>query len=424
MKLLIKNGRVIDPSQQLDESLDVLISDGKIAKCGKSIPQNDAQVIDASKKIVVPGLIDIHVHLREPGQEHKETIATGTLAAARGGFATMACMPNTIPVIDDEATIRFVANKTAAGGKTNVLVIASLTKKAKGEEIADFGELREAGAVALSDDAFPVMNSEVMRRAMEYAGMFDLPVITHCEDTHMTAEGSMNEGFTATVLGLRGMPAQAEIIMAARNIYLSELTGCRLHIAHVSTAGTVSLVRQAKKRGIRVTAETAPHYFTMTEESVRGYNVNAKMNPPLRSASDVEEIKKGIADGTIDCIASDHAPHTNLEKQVEFVFASFGVIGLETTLGIVLTKLVNEKVITLNEAIAMLTVNPARVLGIDSGTLKTGADANVTVIDPDKKWKVDVNQFASKGRNCPFDGWELTGAAHATIVRGTVVHCL
>src|SRR5574340_1168089 len=342
MMLLIKNGHIIDPANKVDEKLDLLLSDGKIAKLGKAgtISADNAEVVDAAKMLVVPGLIDLHVHLREPGYEYKETVATGTAAAKAGGFTAVCCMPNTNPVNDNRSVTELILSQ-AAKGSSRVFPIGAITKGSKGEELAEMGELHEAGCVGISDDGRPVMSSAVMRRAMEYARIFDIAVVSHCEDAALAARGVMNEGFVATELGLRGIPNAAEDVMTGRDISLAELTGARLHICHVSTAGAVRLIREAKQRGVKVTAETAPHYFTLTDEAVRGYNTNAKMNPPLRGEADVAAMKAALADGTIDAIATDHAPHGMDEKAVEFDAAPFGIVGLETSVGLSL-KLVSE----------------------------------------------------------------------------------
>ncbi len=418
MKILIKNGRVIDPANKVDEKLDLLISDGKIAKFGKpgSLSADGSQAIDAAGKLIVPGLIDMHVHLREPGFEYKETIATGTAAAKAGGFTSVCCMPNTNPVNDNRSITEFILSQ-ARDASSRVYPIGAITKGSKGEELAEMAELHQAGCVAISDDGKPLMNAALMRRAMEYSKIFDTLIIAHCEDSTLSDKGVMNEGGISTELGLRGIPRAAEDVMTSRDISLAELTGCRLHIAHVSTAGSVNLVRDAKKRGVKVTAETCPHYFTLTDEAVRGYNAMAKMNPPLRSAEDVAAIKQGLTDGTIDVIATDHAPHGMDEKSGEFDYAPFGIVGLETALGLTL-RLVEEGVLSLRDAIMKLSVNPAAILKIGAGTLSSGADGDVTIIDPTASWTVDSSQFKSKSRNTPFNGWKLTGRAVQTIVGG------
>ncbi len=418
MNVLIKNGHVIDPANNLDEKLDILLSEGKIAKLGKpgSLPANDAQTIDAAGRLVVPGLIDMHVHLREPGFEYKETIATGTAAAKAGGFTSVCCMPNTNPVNDNRSVTEFMLSQ-ARDAEARVYPIGAVTKGSKGEELAEMGELRSAGCFAVSDDGRPVANAAIMRRALEYSKIFDMLVISHCEDTTLAAKGVMNEGVVSTELGLRGIPRAAEDVMTARDIALAELSGGRLHIAHVSTSGSVRLIRDAKSRGVKVTAETCPHYFSLTEEAVRGYNTLAKMNPPLRTAEDVAAIKQGLRDGTIDVIATDHAPHAADEKSGEFDYAPFGIVGLETALGLTL-NLVCEGAISLDEAIRKLSFNPATLLKIGKGTLSAGADADITIIDPKLEWTVKAAEFKSKSKNTPFDGWKLKGRAMQMIVGG------
>lgn len=422
MGLLIKNGRVIDPANNIDDNLDILIDGIIIQKIAKGIKaDNSVKIIDAKGRIVTPGLIDIHTHLREPGFEYKETIRTGTMAAAVGGFTTICCMPNTNPVNDNRAITEFILSKAEKEGIVNVLPVGAITKGSAGREISEIGDMVGAGCVAFSDDGKAVMDAEVMRRALEYVKAFDIPIISHCEDASLSQGGVMNEGFVSTTLGLRGIPKAAEEVMVARDIALSELTGSRLHIAHISTAGSVELVRAAKRRGIKVTCETCPHYFTLTEESVIGYNTNAKVNPPLRTAEDIKAIKAGLQDGTIDIIASDHAPHASHEKEIEFDYASFGIIGLETSLSLIL-NFVNEGVLTISSAVSMITINPARLLKINKGALKEGSDADVTIIDPDKEWVVNVNNLKSKSKNTPYAGWKMKGKAVMTIVGGRIVH--
>ena len=420
MNILIKNGQVIDPANKIDGKLDILVADGKIAKLGKpgTIPANSAQTVDASGKLVVPGLIDMHVHLREPGFEYKETIATGTAAARAGGFTSVCCMPNTNPVNDSRSVTEFILAQ-ARNAWARVFPIGAITKGSKGEELTEMAELHAAGCFAVSDDGKPVMNSAIMRRAMEYSKIFDLLVISHCEDRSLSDKGVMNEGVVSTELGLRGIPRAAEDVMTGRDISLAELTGCRLHIAHISTAGSVRLVRDAKSRGVKVTAETCPHYFSLTEEAVRGYNTMAKMNPPLRTADDVAAIKQGLKDGVIDVIATDHAPHAMDEKSGEFDYASFGVVGLETAVGLSF-KLVLEGTLTLNDAVSRMSSNPAKILNLNKGTLSAGADADITIIDPNIEWTVDSAQFKSKSKNTPFNGWKLKGRAVQTIVGGRI----
>lgn len=431
-RLIIKGGTVVDPVERLVYQADILIENGRIAAVGKALgaglpaPQSRqagmrAAVIDASGLIVTPGLIDMHVHLREPGFEYKETVASGTKAAVRGGFTAVCAMPNTKPVCDSAAVVEYVLQRAQAAGNARVYPVGALTKESAGRELAALGEMRAAGAVAFSDDGHWVADAHLMRRAMEYAAMLGAPVISHCEDKALSAGGVMNEGVTATVLGLRGMPAAAEEVAVARDIILAELTGCHLHIAHVSTAGSVRLIRAAKKRGIRVTAEAAPHHFVLTEEAVRGYDTNAKMNPPLRTSADVAAVIEGLADGTIDVIATDHAPHTVEEKETEFDAAPFGIVGLETAVGLVFRELVNKGVLDLSGAIAKMTVNPARILGLDAGRIQEGAVADITLIDPERKETVEPLNFVSKGRNTPFSGWELTGVPVGVVVGGCLI---
>ncbi|HUK55534.1 MAG TPA: dihydroorotase [Nitrospiria bacterium] len=425
MNLLIRNGRLLDPAHRRDEVTDVLIENGKVARIGRTLkaegPKSDIQVIDGTDRWVVPGLVDVHVHLREPGFEYKETIKTGTEAAAAGGFTSVCCMPNTQPVNDNQAVTRLIREKARQEGRVHVFPIGAVTKDSKGEELAEIGELAEAGCVAITDDGKPVMNSGVMRRAMEYALAFDLPVIDHCEDEHLMDGGVMNEGVVSMELGLRGIPAAAEEVMVARNLILAELTGARLHLAHVSTAGSVRLIREAKSRGARVTAETCPHYFSLTEEAVRGYNTDAKMNPPLRTVQDRDAIRQGLKDGTLDVIATDHAPHTEDEKNREFDLAPFGIVGLETALPLTL-RLVEEGVLSLDEAVAKLTVHPARVMRLNKGHLGIGADADLCLIEPEAAWTVEPARFHSKSRNTPFAGWRMKGLVAMTIVEGRVVY--
>ena len=427
--LLIKGGRIIDPAGGLDMAGDILVEDGKIVRVAKEIkPENSMEVIHAAGKLVVPGLIDMHVHLREPGLEAKETIATGTRAAARGGFTSVACMPNTKPVVDNQAVVEFIKARAAQTGVVNVFPIGNITKGSEGKELAEIGDMQGAGIVALSDDGRPVPNAEVMRLAMQYARMFDLTIISHCEDPDLAAEGVMHEGYWSTVLGLKGIPSAAEEVMVARDIILAELTGCPVHIAHVSTAGSVRIIREAKARGVQVTAEAAPHHFTLTHEAVQGYNTNTKVNPPLRTAEDVEAVKEGLKDGAIDVIATDHAPHAPEEKDVEYAYAPFGMVGLETAVPLVFRELVAPGVLSLNDAIAKLTVNPARILGLNQetpglnkGRLAQGADADITVIDPEATEVLKAKNMAGKSKNTPFLGWELKGLPVVTIVGGQVV---
>ncbi|MFQ6093296.1 MAG: dihydroorotase [bacterium] len=424
--MVIRGGRVIDPGDGLDEEADLFIEDGRIKeirsrKARRDISSPPGQTLDATGKVVLPGLIDMHVHLREPGREDEETILSGAEAAVAGGFTGVACMPNTEPPVDDESAVRFILRR-AEGTPVRVYPVAAATKGRRGQELTEIADLVGAGAVAVSDDGTPVSDPEIMRRALEYTRMYNIPVVSHCEELSLTAQGVMNEGRMSTVLGLRGMPPVAEEIMVARDIALAEYTGGRLHIAHVSTARSVELIRQAKSRGVNVTTEATPHHFTLTEEALRSFDTNLKMNPPLRAARDVEAIREGLADGTIDAIASDHAPHSVEEKEVEFDAAPFGIIGLETTLALVLTELVSSGVLSLPAAVAKLSTNPALIFGIEGGHLRKGDRADVTVIDPTKRWTVDVTRFRSKSRNSPFGGRELTGGVEAVIVGGKIVY--
>ena len=427
MIIRIQNGRIIDPSQGLDIIGDIVIDDKKIKEVitqkskQKSHAKNsdDCRIIDASNMIVIPGLIDMHVHLREPGFEHKETIRTGTMAAVRGGFTTVCCMPNTFPVNDNASVTEFIKRKASQEGYCTVLPIGAITKGQKGEELAEIGTMRKEGCVAFSDDGQPVMNSLITRRALEYSKAFNVPVISHCEDLFLSKGGVMNEGLLSVTLGLNGSPAEAEQIMIFRDIVLAELTGGKLHVAHVSTKGSVDVIRNAKKRGVHVTAETCPHYFSITEDAVKGYDTNAKVNPPLRTEEDVEAIKEGLRDGTIDLIATDHAPHHRDEKLREFDMAPSGISGLETALGLSL-RLVENRILTFSQLIEKMALNPARILQIDKGTLRVGSDADVVIIDDKKEYTVKSEQFISKGKNTPFNGWDLRGMPVITVHKGKV----
>lgn len=421
MKLLIKNGHVIDPANGIDEVTDIFIENGIISEVGvdPDLEGLEIQIIDASGKIVAPGLVDMHVHLREPGQEYKEDIESGTKAAVMGGVTSVACMPNTEPVADNEAVITYIIDKAKEAGYANVYPIGAISKGLEGRELAEIGSMRFAGAVAVSDDGHPVSDSALMRRALIYADMFDMPVISHCEELSL-AEGSMNDGDVAAAMGLKGISRAAEEVMASRDIIVAEAENKRVHIAHISTRGTVELVRQAKKRGVKVTCETCPHYFALTEEACLGFNTNAKMNPPLRTADDVEAIKEGLRDGTIDCIVTDHAPHHEDEKNCEFALAKNGIVGLETSLGLGIKCLVNEGVLTLSGLMEKMSAAPSRILGINKGTLSEGKAADIVIFDPGKEWIVDVNKFLSKGKNSPYDGWTLYGKPEYVIVGGEI----
>lgn len=425
MSLLIKGGRVIDPSQDIDRVTNVLIQDGVV----KSFPRSAAKfekdsktkVINAKGKVVAPGFVDIHVHLREPGFEHKETIKSGCESAAAGGFTTIVCMPNTNPVNDNASVTEFILLKARTEGIVNVLPIGAITKGEMGESLAQIGEMYEAGCVGVSDDGMPVMNSKVMRHAMEYVQAFGIPVISHAEDKNLSGNGVMNEGEVSTRLGLEGIPCASEDIMVSRDINVAELTGAHLHICHVSSEASVRLIRAAKKRGVRVTAEVTPHHFTLTDEAVDRYDTNAKMNPPLRSEKDRKACIQGLKDGTLDAIATDHAPHSEDEKKVEFNLAPFGIVGLETALPLSL-KLVEDKVLSLSQMVSKLTDAPSNILKLGRGTLKKGAPGDVVIFDPKKKVKIDRESFKSWGRNTPFHGWELKGEINYTIVNGSVVY--
>jgi len=428
MNLLIKGGHVVDPSQGLDAKMDILVENGKISKIGKDLPDGGAkasrkapalQVIDARNLLVLPGLVDMHTHLREPGYEYKETIETGSEAALAGGFTSIACMPNTDPINDNRSVTEFIIRQAVKCGLVNVYPVAAISKGSEGKGLTEFGDLVEAGAVAFSDDGRPVMTGGLMRRALEYAGSFGVPIISHCEDATLSAGGLMNEGLTSTELGLPGIPSISEEVMVARDILIASYTEAALHIAHVSTAGSVDLIRDAKKRGVRVTAETAPHYFCLSEEALTEFDTRLKMNPPLRSTADIAAIKKGLRDGTLDAIATDHAPQSSIEKEVEFEYAANGIIGLETSLGLSL-RLVDEGILTLTQLVEKMSLNPAKILRLNKGTLKPGADADITIVDPEKAWTVDVKKFRSKSRNSPFGGWQLKGKVTHTIVAGVV----
>ena len=446
MNIVIKNGHIVDPSQKIDGIGDVVIEDGKIkeVKSQKSkvksqqtnppsppftkggqrgIKDPDLRTINAEGLIVIPGLIDMHAHLREPGFEYKETIKTGTAAAVRGGFTTVCCMPNTYPVNDNASVTEFIIRKAAREGLCTVYPIGAITKGQKGEELAEMGAMRNEGCIAFSDDGYPVMNSLMMRRALEYSKSFGVPIISHCEDLTLSEGGVMNEGLLSVTLGLKGIPSEAEKIIVYRDIMLAELTGGKLHVAHVSTEGSVELIRDAKKRGTPVTAETCPHYFSLTEDAVRDYDTNAKVNPPLRVKRDIDAVKEGLQDGTIDVIATDHAPHHRDEKLKEFDLAPSGISGLDTALSLSI-RLVEEGVLTMSQLIEKMALNPSRILGLPlyglKGMLRPGADADITIIDMKKEIRIEASKFVSKGKNTPFDGWMMKGIPVVTISRGRI----
>lgn len=422
MKLLIKNGLVIDPANKIEDKLDILIENGKIVKISKNISDGKAKIIDAKDKIVAPGFIDMHTHLREPGYEYKETIESGSQAAAKGGYTTICCMPNTNPPIDNQAMVEFIKLKSRQIGIVDVLPIGTITKGREGKELSPIGELYNAGAVAISDDGDCVANSEILRRALQYTQMFNIPIIEHCEDVNLTAEGVMNEGYYSTVLGLKGIPSSSEEIMVARDILLAREFGGRLHIAHVSTAGSVDLIELGKKLNVTVTAEVTPHHFTLDDSMLQSYDTNYKMKPPLRSKSDVKSIKNGLKNDIIDVIATDHAPHAELDKHVEFNNAADGIIGLETCFPLIITELVNAKVLTLSQAISKITINPAKILNINKGTLSVGSDADITVADINKEIIINEKFFASRSSNSPFIGRKVKGKIEIVLKNGKIIY--
>ena len=428
MKILLENGRIIDPSQAMDGTGDILIENGNIAQIGPRLKSalsiaadQDTTIFDLSGMIVVPGLIDMHTHLREPGFEYKETIASGSAAAAAGGFTSIACMANTNPCNDNRSVTEYILQQAQLCGLVRVHPVGAISVGLKGATLAEYGDMKEGGVVALSDDGKPVMNSHLMKAALEYADSLNLPVISHSEDLNLSGSGVMNEGFISTELGLTGIPSVAEEIMIARDILLAEYTRTAIHIAHVSTKGGVELIREAKKKGIRVTAETAPHYFTLCDKALCIFDTCLKVNPPLRSQEDIQAIKDALRDGTIDAIASDHAPHATTEKDLEFEYALPGMIGLETSLSLSL-RLVEEGVLSLPQLIEKMSTNPARILRIPFGRLIPDAPADITIIDTTRSWIVDKERFFSKSKNCPYDGWQMTGKAMMTMIEGKVRH--
>jgi dihydroorotase len=424
--LLITNGHIIDPANGIDRVGDVYVSDGRITKVdieGNAHRANpDEEIIDASGLIVAPGLIDLHVHFREPGQSAKETIASGAKCAAAGGFTSVVCMPNTSPAVDQPSVVAWILDKAKAEACVNVFPAGAITKGIAGEELAPIGSMRKAGIVALTDDGHCIQNHEVMRRALEYARMFGLTVMDHCQDYDLVGKGVMHEGVVSTTLGLPGWPAAGEEIIVQRNALLADLTGTPIHCQHLSSGGSVRILREARARGVRLSGEICPHHIALTDESIRAFDTNFKMNPPLRTQRDIDLLIEGVADGTITVLASDHAPHCSYEKEVEFDLAPFGILGLETELGLFLDILVHKKkAISLARLIAMFTIEPARLLGLDRGTLSPGASADITLLDPDIEWTVDKEQSFSRSRNTPFHHWELKGRAVRTIVAGQTV---
>jgi dihydroorotase len=425
MKRLLKGGRVVDPVNGIDSEHDILIEGDRIVRVGRDLPVDGAEVVEIPQGLVVcPGLIDMHVHLREPGQEHKETVATGTTSAVAGGFTAVACMPNTTPVNDNANVTAYILARAAEANLARVYPIGAVSRGSKGELLADIADLRQAGCVAITDDGHPVATTLLLRRAMEYAGMFDMPVVEHCEDQTLKGDGVAHEGYRAAVLGLRGIPGACEALGAERGILMSELTGSAFHVAHMSARTSLRAVRKGKEAGIRVTCEVAPHHFTLTDEALGTpipYDTNTKMNPPLREAADRDAMVSGIADGTVDVIATDHAPHHYDEKNVEFDRAPFGIVGLETAVPLSLDRLVHAGVIRLPRLIELLSVNPARILRIPGGTLSEGAPADITILAPDLTVRIDAAALRSRSKNTPFNGWELRGGVAATIVGGRAV---
>ena len=426
MKRLLKGGRVVDPANGIDGVCDILIDGGYIARTGRDLPHDGAEIVDVPTGLAIcPGFIDMHVHLREPGQEHKETVATGTAAAVAGGFTAVACMPNTTPVNDNANVTSLILARAAEAGLARVYPIGAVSKGSRGELLADIAELKQAGCVAITDDGHPVSTALLLRRALEYAGMFDMPVIEHCEDPTLKGDGVAHEGFQASALGLRGIPGAAEALGVERGILLAELTGSRFHVAHMSARASMRAVRKAKEAGIPVTCEVAPHHFTLTDETLASpvaYDTNAKMNPPLREAADRDAMLAGIADGTVDVIASDHAPHHYDEKRVEFDRAPFGIIGLETAIPLALDRLVHSGLIGLARLVELMSLNPARILRVTGGTLSEGVPADITILAPDMPVRVDARSMRSRSKNTPFDGWQLRGAAAATLVGGRTLY--
>ena len=421
LKLLLKNGKLLDPSQGLEEVGDLLIEGGRISKSGGQIEDADARIMDVSGLVVIPGLIDMHVHLREPGLEAKEDVVSGTKAAAAGGFTTIACMPNTKPVIDNAILVAGLTHRAQTEGLVKVKVIGALSKGQQGKELAEIGDMIQAGAVAISDDGHYVGDTRLLRNAMEYTALYDKIIISHAEDEALVSDGYMHEGAVSAMLGMKGRPDIAEDIAVARDIIIAEYTNSRLHIAHVSSKGAVELIRQAKKRGVKVTAEVTPHHLTLTDEEVKGFNTAAKVNPPLRSAEHVQAMIEGLKDGTIDAIATDHAPHAFEEKDVEFKYAPSGFAGMETALGVLLTELYHTGLFSLSELVSRMSCAPARILGLEGGTLAAQAPADIAIIDPELEWVVDSSTFYTRGKATPYASRSLKGKAVATLVNGKLV---
>ncbi len=421
-KIVIRNGRLIDPLRDVDEVLDIRIGNGVVREIADNIePGPDDRVVDARNKIVSPGLIDTHCHLREPGREDEETIKSGTRTAAAGGFTAVAAMPNTQPVTDNQAAVGFILKQASNAGYARVYPVGAVTIGLEGEQMTEIGDLVNAGAVAVTDDGRPIRDSLIMRRVLEYSRIFDIPVMDHCEDLSLSGEGVINEGIVSTRLGLAGTPRIAEDIFTMRDIAIAEYTKGKLHIAHVSTAKSAEMIRMGKERGVKLTAEVTPHHLILTEKAALDYNTNAKVNPPLRLEEDMEALREALVDGTIDCIATDHAPHHYDEKEKEFAYAPFGMVGLDTALGLIITELVEKGILDWKQMIQRMSLRPAQILNVPGGTIDVGSPADITIIDPDVEWEVDPKQFYSKSKNSPFEGWKLKGRAVLTLVGGRIV---
>lgn len=421
MDILLKDGHIVDPANKIDSVLDIFIKDGEVAKVGKSLKANGARAIDCKGKFVLPGLIDMHSHFRQPGREDEETFLTGSRAALKGGFTSVLCMANTSPPVDNKGVVEYIYAESKKTGLINIYATGAVTKNLEGKELTEIGQIFEAGAKALSDDGKPIMDAGLMRHALEYAKMFGLPIISHCEDLNLSDGGVMNEGFVATKLGLKGVPRASEAVMVMRDIELAKLTGGRVHIAHVSVKESVELIRQAKKRGVEVTCETCPHYFSLTEEAILGFDTNAKVNPPIRTEEDIEAIRSGLFDGTIDVIATDHAPHSAEEKDVEFDFAASGIVGLETALSLAHRELIMKGHLSWSQLAEKISLNPAKILGLNGkGSLKVGCEADIAVFDPQTIWVVQAKTLESKSKNTPFIGKKLEGIVTLSIVGGVI----